>query len=124
MYKVCQNYSTKLSNGGNVSEEEKMENLRLYNDHIQTAKVQRDYYRTPKWKNPKYSTQLCLQKRNEEVLFITRTTFTSYELCFKQDMFTLFMTGACGSNGRCSVFKWYMLKSDNIVILIYEHVRL
>ena len=42
----CQNYSTKLSNGGNLSEEEKMEDLRLYNDHIQKAKIQRDYYRT------------------------------------------------------------------------------
>ena len=41
----CQNYSTKLSNGGNLSEEEKMEDLRLYNDHIQKAKVQRDHYR-------------------------------------------------------------------------------
>ena len=41
----CQNYSTKLSNGGNLTEEEKIEDLRLYNDHIQKAKVQRIHYR-------------------------------------------------------------------------------
>ena len=35
----------KLSNGGNLTEEEKMEDLRQYNDHIQKAKVQRDHYR-------------------------------------------------------------------------------
>ena len=42
----CQLYSVKLSNGGNETEEEKLEDLRKYNDHISKAKLQRDYYRS------------------------------------------------------------------------------
>ena len=42
----CQLYSAKLSNGGNETEEEKLEDLRQYNVHIGKAKLQRDHYRS------------------------------------------------------------------------------
>ena len=42
----CQTYSVKLSNGGNLPEEEKLQDLNDYNVHISKAKLQRDYYRS------------------------------------------------------------------------------
>lgn len=42
----CQKHSVKLSNGGNLTEEEKLQDLRDYNEHISKAKLQRDYYRS------------------------------------------------------------------------------
>ena len=42
----CQLYSAKLSNGGNETEEEKLEDLMQYNNHISKAKLQRDHYRS------------------------------------------------------------------------------
>ena len=59
----CQNYSTKLTNSGNLSEEEKMEDLRLYNDHIQKAKIQRDYYRTQVEESKTQYTALSVEKK-------------------------------------------------------------
>lgn len=41
----CQLYSAKLSKGGNQTEEEKIEDLRRYDDHVTKAKLQRDHYR-------------------------------------------------------------------------------
>ena len=42
----CQLYSAKLSNGGNETEEEKLEDLMQYNNRISKAKLQRDHYRS------------------------------------------------------------------------------
>ena len=41
----CQDFASVLSNGGNLTEEEKADKLLEYNAHIAKAKVQRDYYR-------------------------------------------------------------------------------
>ncbi|CAC5400107.1 unnamed protein product [Mytilus coruscus] len=41
----CQEYAGKISNSGNLSEEEKQLLLNQYNIHVQLAKEQRDYYR-------------------------------------------------------------------------------
>ncbi|CAC5369395.1 unnamed protein product [Mytilus coruscus] len=40
----CQEYAGKISNSGNLSEEEKQLLLNQYNIHVQLAKEQRDYY--------------------------------------------------------------------------------
>ncbi|CAC5424720.1 unnamed protein product [Mytilus coruscus] len=41
----CQEYAGKISNSGNLSEEDKQLLLNQYNIHVQLAKEQRDYYR-------------------------------------------------------------------------------
>ncbi|CAC5360900.1 unnamed protein product [Mytilus coruscus] len=41
----CQDYAFKISNSGHLTEEEKSDLLDKYNEHVQLAKEQRDYYR-------------------------------------------------------------------------------
>ena len=65
----CQTYVTGISNSGNLTEEEKVEKLRNYKDHLDKAKTQRDQYREQCEEAKSVFTSLDEENRSRGICF-------------------------------------------------------
>ena len=87
----CQTYVTGISNSANLTEEEKVEKLRNYKDHLDKAKTQRDQYREQCEEAKSVFTSLDEENRNRGSCFYIKTFLffiTKTRPCNIQHFFT------------------------------------